>query len=169
MHPSVHTSIINRSNLMANNRSMSKEDLVYIYTMGRRFPDSSVGKESTCIAGDPGQIPGSGRSVGEGIGYPLQYSWTSLVVQLVKNQPAMWEICIRSLGREDSPREGKGYPLQHSGLESSMGCIVHGVAKSQTQLRETFTSLYTMEFYCIHSKNVILPFAATWIELENIM
>ena len=54
MHPSVHTSIINRSNLMANNRSMSKEDLVYIYTMGRRFPDSSVGKESTCIAGDPG-------------------------------------------------------------------------------------------------------------------
>ena len=43
------------------------------------FPDSSVGKESTCNAGDPGSIPGLGRSAGEGVGYPLQYSWTSLV------------------------------------------------------------------------------------------
>ena len=49
------------------------------------FPDSSVGKESTCNAGDPGSIPESGRSPGEGIGYPLHYSWASLVVQLVKN------------------------------------------------------------------------------------
>ena len=49
------------------------------------FPGSSVGKESACKAGDPGSIPGLGRSSGEGIGYPLQYSWTSLVAQLVKN------------------------------------------------------------------------------------
>jgi len=49
------------------------------------FPDSSVGKESTCSAGDPSLIPGSGRSTGEGIGYPFQYSWASLVAQLVKN------------------------------------------------------------------------------------
>ena len=49
------------------------------------FPDSSVGKESTCNAGDPSLIPGLGRSTGEGIGYPLQYSWASLVAQLVKN------------------------------------------------------------------------------------
>ena len=49
------------------------------------FPDSSVGKESTCKAGDHGWIPGLGRSTGEEIGYPLQYSWASLVVQLVKN------------------------------------------------------------------------------------
>ena len=48
------------------------------------FPDSSVGKYSTCNAGDPGSIPGSGRSPGEGIGYLLQYSWASLVAQLVK-------------------------------------------------------------------------------------
>ena len=47
----------------------------------RGFPDSSVGKESTCNAGDPGLIPGLGRSPGEGIGYPLQYSWASLVLQ----------------------------------------------------------------------------------------
>ena len=55
------------------------------------FSDSSVGKESTCNAGDPGLIPGWGRSAEEGIGYPLQCSWTSLVVQMVKNLPAMQE------------------------------------------------------------------------------
>ena len=55
------------------------------------FPHSSVGKESACNAGDPGLIPGLGRSTGEGIDYPLQYSWASLVTQLVKNLPAMWE------------------------------------------------------------------------------
>ena len=55
------------------------------------FPDGSVGKESTCNAGDPGSIPGFGRSAGEGIGYPLHYSWASLVAQLIKNMPAMWE------------------------------------------------------------------------------
>ena len=54
-------------------------------------PDSSVGKESTCNAGDPSLIPGSGRSPGEGIGYPLQLSWASLVALLVKNTPAMRE------------------------------------------------------------------------------
>ena len=52
------------------------------------------GKESTCNAGDPGSIPGSGRSTGEGIGYPLQYSWASLVAQLVKNLPVMWETWV---------------------------------------------------------------------------
>ena len=53
--------------------------------------DNSAGKESACNAGDPGLIPGSGRSPREGIGYPLQYSWASLVAQKVKNLPAMWE------------------------------------------------------------------------------
>ena len=53
------------------------------------FPGGSVGKESASNAGDPGLIPGSGRSPGEGIGYPFQYSWASLVTQLVKNPPAM--------------------------------------------------------------------------------
>ena len=95
------------------------------------FPDSSVGKESACNAGDPGLIPGSGRSPGEGIGYPLQYCWTSLVAQLVKNPPAMRETWVRSLGGK-IPGEGKGYSLQYSGLENSMDCIVHGVAKSWT-------------------------------------
>ena len=60
----------------------------------RGFPDSSVGKESACNAADPGLIPGSGRSPGEGIGYPLQYSWASLVVQLVKNPLAVLETWV---------------------------------------------------------------------------
>ena len=73
-----------------------------VITINQGFPDSSVGKESACNAGDPGSISGSGRSAGEGIGYyPLQYSWASLVAQLVKNSPAMWEIWVRSLGWED--------------------------------------------------------------------
>ena len=54
------------------------------------FPGSPAGKESTCNAGDPGSIPGSRRSPGEGIGYALQYSWASLVAQLMKNPPSMW-------------------------------------------------------------------------------
>ena len=65
------------------------------------FPCGSAGKESTCNAGDSGSILGSGRSTGEGIGYPLQYSWVSLVAQLVKNLPAMWENWVLSLGWED--------------------------------------------------------------------
>ena len=55
------------------------------------FPGSSTGKESACYAGDPGLIPGFGRPSGEGIGYPLQYSWTSLVAQMIKNLLAMQE------------------------------------------------------------------------------
>ena len=58
------------------------------------FPDSSVGKESACNAGYPGLSPGSGRSTGEGIGYLLQYSWASLVAQMVKNLPAMQETWV---------------------------------------------------------------------------
>ena len=58
------------------------------------FPDSSVGKESPCNVGDPGSIPGSGRSTGKGIGYLLQYSWASLMAQLVKSPPAMWETWV---------------------------------------------------------------------------
>ena len=71
------------------------------------FPDSSVAKESACNPGDPSSIPGSGRSSGEGIGYPLQYSWASLVAQLVQNSLAMPETWVRSLGWEDPLEKGK--------------------------------------------------------------
>ena len=69
------------------------------------FPGSSASKESI-NAGDPGLILGLERSAGEGIGYLLQYSWVSLVVQMVKNPPAMQEIWVRSLGWEDPLEEG---------------------------------------------------------------
>ena len=75
------------------------------YTSTSAFPRSLAGKESTCNAGDSGSIPGSGRSPGEGIGYPLQYSWASLLAQTVKNPPAMWETWVRSLGWEDPLEE----------------------------------------------------------------
>ena len=73
----------------------------------RGFLHSSVGKESACNAGDPGSIPGPGNYAGERIGYPLQYSWASLVTQLVTNLPAIKETWVRSLGWEDPLEKGK--------------------------------------------------------------
>ena len=103
------------------------------------FSDGSVGKESAYNAGDPGSIPESGSSPGEGIGYPFQYSWASLVAQMVKNPPAMQETWVRSLGREDPLEEGLA---THSSIlawriptdRGAWQATVHGVTKSQTQL-----------------------------------
>ena len=78
---------------------------MFVHSAG--FPDSSVGKECACKAGDPGSIPGLGRSAGEGVGYPLQYSSASMVAQLVINLPAMQETWVRSLGWEDPLEKGK--------------------------------------------------------------
>ena len=77
------------------------------------FPESSVGKESTCTAGHPGLIPRLGRSSGEGIGYSLQYSWASLVAQLLNNLPVMREICVQPLGWKDLLEKGK---VTHSSI-----------------------------------------------------
>ena len=74
--------------------------------MFKGFPDSSVGKESTWNVGDPGSTPELGRSSGEGIGYPFQYTWSSLVAQLIKNPPTMRETGVRSLGWEDPLEKG---------------------------------------------------------------
>ena len=71
------------------------------------LPNISDSKESTSDAENLSSIPGLGRSFGEGIGYPLQYSWALLVVQLVKNLPAMRETWVRSLGWEDLLEKGK--------------------------------------------------------------
>ena len=98
------------------------------------FPVTSVGKESTCKAGDPGLIPVLGRSAEEGIGYPLQYSWASLVAQLVKNPPAVWETWIQSLGREDPLEKGKATFLQNSPVFWPGEFHAHGIAKSQIRL-----------------------------------
>ena len=109
---------------------------------------NSVGKESTCNAGDPSSIPGSGRSTEEGIGYPLQNACTSLVVQMgfSGGSDSKESACNAGglgliPGLRRSLGEGKGYPLQYSGLENFMDCRVHGVAKSQTHLSDfDFTS-----------------------------
>ena len=102
------------------------------------FLSSSAGKESTCDAGDSGSIPGSGSSPGEGIGYPLQYSWASLVAQMIKNPPAMQETCVCSLGWEDSLEEGMAIHSSVLAWRIPMGrgtwkATVHGVAKSWTR------------------------------------
>ena len=105
--------------------SLSFEVFVYV-PMG--FPDGSAGKESACNAGDLGSSPGSGGSAGEGMGYPLQYSWASLVAQLVKNLPAMWKTWVPSLGWEDPLEKGKPtphlpvfWPREFHGLYSPWG------------------------------------------------
>ena len=100
------------------------------------IPNRSVGKECTCDAGDPSSIPESGRFAGEGIGYPLRYSWASLVAQLVRNLPVVQETWVRSLGWEDHLEKGKATQLQYSGLDNSMDSIIHGVAKSWTGLSD---------------------------------
>ena len=106
----------------------------------RGFPGSSAGKESACNAGDPTPIAGLGRSPGEKIVYPLQYSWASLLIQLVKNLPAMQETWVRSLGWEDPLEEGMAthtsilacrIPMDRGAWRNT----VHKIAKSWTQLK----------------------------------
>ena len=105
---------------------MGASNLV-LYFLAWGFPGSSAGKESTYNAGDPGSIPGSGRPPAEETGYPLQYSWPSLVAQLVKNLPAMQETWVQSLGWED-PLENRMitplvfWPGEFQGLYSTWGC-----------------------------------------------
>ena len=106
----------------------------YMYLNVHGFPDSSVGKYSAW--GDPGSILELGQSAGEGRGYPLLYSWASLVAQLVKNPPAMRETWVHIHGLGRSPGEGKVYPLHYSCLKNSMDCIVHGATKSRTRLSD---------------------------------
>ena len=87
--------------------SKRKSLILTLHLLDEAFCDSSVGKESACNTGNLGSIPRSGRSPGEGVGCPLQYSWASLVAQLVKNPPAMRETWVSSLGWEDPLEKGK--------------------------------------------------------------
>ena len=89
-----------------SSRSIHAVACVGIFFLLKGFPDISVGKESACNAGDPGSIPGSAKSTGEEIGYPLQYFGASLMTQLVNNPPAMRETRVRPLGWEDPLEKG---------------------------------------------------------------
>ena len=101
------------------------------------FPGRAAGKESACNSEDPSSIPGLGSSPGEGIGYPLQYTWASLVAQMVKNLPAMWETWVRSLDWEGPLEEGIATQFSILAWRIPMDsgawrATVHGVAKSWT-------------------------------------
>ena len=99
-----------------------------VYVLG--FLDSSIGKESTCKAGDPRLVPGSGRSPGAGIGYPLWYSWTSLVAQLLKNRLQCWRPGFDPwFGKIPWRRERLPTPIFWPGEFYT----VHGVSKSRTR------------------------------------
>ena len=135
------------------------------------LPCSSAGKESACNAGDPGSIPESGRSPGEGIGYSLQYSWVSLLAQTVKNTPALQETWVPSLGWEDALEKGKATHssvlawripwAEEPGRLQSMGSqrVGHDWATN------IFTSVYFFIFFSIPTYPRILdtvPYALQW-------
>ena len=108
------------------------------------FLDSSVSKESSCNAEDPCLIPGPGRCAGEGTGYPPEYSWASLVAQLVKNPPAIQETWVQSLVWEDPLERGNlptpaFWPGECHGPYSPWGC------KECRHDWETFTFTFTEE------------------------
>ena len=86
--------IINFYILLINNCKLSLIIIAFTNIVATGFPGSSDGKESSCNTGDSGSILGLRRSAGEGIGYPLQYSWASLVVQKIKNLPTIQETWV---------------------------------------------------------------------------
>ena len=139
------------------------------------FPDSSAGKESACNAGDP-LIPGSESSSGEGIGYPLQYSWASLVAQIVKNLPAMQEAWVQSLGWEDALKKGTAtHPSilawripwrEEPGELQSMGLQRVGYNWATV----TFTFKITVDSNCSHEiKRHLLLGRKVMTNLDNIL
>jgi len=98
------------------------------------FPGSLAGEEFTCNAGDPGSVPGSGKSPGEWVGYPLQDYWASLVAQMVKNLPALQETSVQSLGWGDPLEEGMAIHSSILAWRIPMDRGDHGVTGGQTQL-----------------------------------
>ena len=119
----------------------------------RGFPSSSAGKESICNAGDLGSIPGWGRSPGEGMGSPLQYSWASLVAQTVKNPPAMQETWVLSLNWEGPLEEGM---VNHSGIfawiiprdREAWQATVPGVKKISDMTEQLSTAQHRVSLQC---------------------
>ena len=117
---------------------------VCMYTHIYGFTDSSVCKESTCSARDPGWIPGLWRSAGEEISYQLQYSWASLVAQLIQNLPAMQRLgCDPWVGKIPWRREWLltpvFFPGEFHGQRSLAGYSPWGCRVGQDRATNTFT------------------------------
>ena len=142
------------------------------------FPCGSAGKESPCNMGDLGSIPGLGRSPGEGLGYPFQYSWASLVAQLVKNSPVIWEIWVWSLGWEDPLEKGKATHCSILAWKSPWGGkesnttewlslslfrgYLHSLSQSlffhlQSQTLSSYFCLWPLTFSIITSSLTLMP------------
>ena len=120
--------------------------------MSMGFPHSSVGKGSACNTGDPSSIHGLGRSAGEGIGYPFQYSWASLLAQLVKNLPAMQETWVWSWGWVDPLVKEKA--THSSILAWRIPWTVHRVTKSWTR-RSNFHFSFLCPWKVLNEQSII--------------
>ena len=125
--------------------------LLYPWILGFLF-GSSADKESTCNAGDSASIPGLGRSHVERIGYPLHYSWVSLVIQLVKNPPAMWETWIWSLTGKDLLGTWQPTPVfwpgKSSWTEEPSGWLCMGLQRvGHVWVTEHRAQIYGFHFY----------------------
>ena len=129
-------------NICVQNHTHTHTTYIYTYTH-IRLPSSSDSKEFALNVGDPGSIPGSGRFSGEGIGYPLQYSWASCVAQLVKNLPGMWETWVWSLGWED--------PWRRERLPTPVFWPWRmGVSKLDTTERLSLSAPFHIAKICLH-------------------
>ena len=131
-----------------NRQKLLQWSLSCLPTDPKGFSGSSVSKESTCNTGDPSLIPGSEISPGEGTGYPLQYSWASLMAQLVKNPPTMWETWVQSLGWEDNPGEGKGTEVRSLIFSSSLCTSFTKIMISQLFSTDFHISVLSLFFPC---------------------
>ena len=137
------------------------------------FPGSSAGNESTCNAENPGLILGREDSLKKGRGYPLQYSWASLVAQAVNNPPAMWETWVQSLGWEDPLEEDMA---THSSIlawripmdREAWQTTVHGVVKSRTLLSDLSTYTSYKYLHCPPNKTHSLSKTTNSTQLCNI-
>ena len=124
------------------------------------FPGGSDSKESACNVRDLGSIPGSGRSPGEGTSSPLQYSWVSLVAQVVKSPPTMWKTWVQYLGWEDPLEEGREthssilhglqptrllHPWDFPGKSTGVGC--HCLLRSTGQIHANSKLMGSNERY----------------------
>ena len=141
------------------------QDYRFAFKLIMGFPNSSAGKESTCNAGDPGLIPGSGRFPEEGIDYPFQYSWASQMTQTVKNLPAIRDTWVWTLAWEDPLEKGTAsvfLPGEFHGQRSLASCTVHEVTKSRTQ-RCNFHFFTLLRHNSPTIKFILLKYTIQWL------